>query len=262
MVFALEPEAAGYRFSRDLTECAHVLIGDFGGGTSDFSVLRFQPAGAGQVESLSHVGVGIAGDAFDFRIIDHAVSPLLGKGDTYKVFGNELPVPPEYFAAFARWHRLSLMRTPRMMRDIESVAQMTMKPEKLRNLLRLIEQEKGYELYRAVSDVKARLSTQPEACLHFDQAGVVINTRISQSMFESWIAPDLARLDAAVGQALGRAGLDEAGIDRVFLTGGSSFVPAVRALFVSRFGKEKVSAGGEFVAVAEGLALIGLQQAR
>ena len=38
---ALEPEAAGYRFARGLTEPATVLIGDFGGGTSDFSVMRF-----------------------------------------------------------------------------------------------------------------------------------------------------------------------------------------------------------------------------
>ena len=38
---ALEPEAAGYRFARTLDGTATVLVGDFGGGTSDFSVLRF-----------------------------------------------------------------------------------------------------------------------------------------------------------------------------------------------------------------------------
>ena len=43
----------------------------------------------------------------------------------------------------------------------------------------------------------------------------------------------------------------------MFLTGGSSFVPAVRRLFEQRFGPQKVSGGGEFVSVAEGLALIG-----
>ena len=43
VTLALEPEAAGTRFARTLTEPATVLIGDFGGGTSDFSVLRFDP---------------------------------------------------------------------------------------------------------------------------------------------------------------------------------------------------------------------------
>jgi hypothetical chaperone protein len=45
----------------------------------------------------------------------------------------------------------------------------------------------------------------------------------------------------------------------VFLTGGTSFVPAVRRLFETRFGAEKLVAGGEFVSVAEGLALMGAQ---
>ena len=45
-------------------------------------------------------------------------------------------------------------------------------------------------------------------------------------------------------------------VDRVFLTGGTSLVPAVRRLFEERFGPHRVAAGGEFVSVAEGLALI------
>jgi hypothetical chaperone protein len=43
----------------------------------------------------------------------------------------------------------------------------------------------------------------------------------------------------------------------VFLTGGTSLVPAVRALFTRRFDPTKISGGGEFISVAEGLALIG-----
>jgi hypothetical chaperone protein len=46
----------------------------------------------------------------------------------------------------------------------------------------------------------------------------------------------------------------------VFLTGGTSFVPAVHALFTERFGAERVATGGELVSVAEGLALIGADQ--
>ena len=57
--------------------------------------------------------------------------------------------------------------------------------------------------------------------------------------------------------ALAEAGLRADAIDRVFLTGGTSLVPAVRGLFTGRFGAERVTGGGEFVSVAEGLALIG-----
>jgi hypothetical chaperone protein len=254
---ALEPEAAGYRFARGLTASATVLIGDFGGGTSDFSVLRFEPGSNRPVHALGHAGVGIAGDTFDFRIMDHVVSPRLGKGTTYRPGGTDLPVPPEYYSSFARWHRLSLMRAPKTMRDIEAVARSAQYPNRLHALLRLIRDELGYELYRTVSGVKADLSRSVSAVLRFKHEDFAIEETIARPDFEAWIAPDIARIAATVDLALSEAGLQQDAIDRVFLTGGTSLVPAVRGLFTDRFGPERVTGGDEFVSVAEGLALIG-----
>ena len=252
---ALEPEAAGWRFAHGLERPATVLVGDFGGGTSDFSVLRFVP---GQpVAQIGHSGVGIAGDMFDYRIIDKVVSPLLGKDDTYRVFGKDMPIPVEYFRSFARWHSLSLMRGPKTLREIGDVAKTAQHPERLRGLLALIEDEQGFPLYQAVSSVKAALSRDETAVLRFAHAGIAIDRTVSRSDFESWIAPDLLRMGTAVDRAMIAAELAPDAIDHVFLTGGTSFVPAVRRLFDDRFGPERVTAGGEFVSVAEGLALMG-----
>ena len=259
---ALEPEAAGYRFTRTLTAPATVLVGDFGGGTSDFSLLRFTPADPAPVRFLGQAGIGIAGDSFDFRIIDNAVSPLLGKGSNFLIMGKEMPVPIEYFSGFARWHRLSLMRTPKMLRDIEEVARYSADPTLLRNRIKLIEDEAGYQLYQTVSAVKAALSKSETARLHFVHEDFVIDRIIARTDFEAWIAPDLARIAATVDQALAQAHLDVSQVDRVFLTGGTSFVPAVQKIFSDRFGATKLSAGGEFVSVAEGLALIGRDRAQ
>ena len=252
---ALEPEGAGYRFARTLTRAATVLIGDFGGGTSDFSVLRFTP-GHG-VAALGHAGIGIAGDVFDYRIIDRVISPQLGKGGTYSVMGKDLPVPPEYYAQFARWHRLSLMRNPKTLRQIAEVAATAARPQQLRNLITLIEDELGYRLYQVVSAVKAELSASDHSRLVFKHGAIDIDITVARADFETWIAPDLAHLATTVDRALSEANLPADAIDHVVLTGGTSFVPAVRRLFDARFGPEKVTAGGEFVSVAEGLALIG-----
>jgi hypothetical chaperone protein len=259
---ALEPEAAGYRFTRSLDRAATVLIGDFGGGTSDFSVLRFEPGSPDPITALGQSGVGIAGDSFDARIMDHSVSPLLGRGSHYAPWGNALPVPAEWYSAFARWHRLSLMRSPRTLRDIAEVRRTADHPEMLDHLVRLIEDEQGYGLYRAVSDAKAALSTAETAILSFRHAGFSIEQPISRAAFNGWIAPDLVRLDAAIGEAVAASGLADEAVDRVFLTGGTAFVPAVRALFDRRFGAARVAGGGEFVSVAEGLALIGGDRVR
>ena len=250
----LEPAAAGHRFASGLTEEATVLVADFGGGTSDFSLLRFEPGG---VTPLGHAGVGVAGDAFDFRIIDHVVSPLLGKGGTYNVMGTDLPIPPGWYTSFARWHLLSLMRAPRTLRDIADVARNAAEPERLHQLVQLIEDEVGYELYRAISGVKAALSTKPRARLQFRHADFSVDAEIARTDFEAWIAPELAQIGMAVDAALADAAITAKQVDRVFLTGGTSLVPAVRRLFEKRFGKARVMAGGEFVSVAEGLALMG-----
>jgi hypothetical chaperone protein len=256
---ALEPAAAGHRFAARLDRPATVLVADFGGGTSDFSVLRFDPGPPRRVAALGHAGVGIAGDAFDQRIIDRAVAPRLGKGDSYRVMGKPLPVPPGWYSSFARWHMLSLMRAPRVLRDIAEVARTAEHPERLRWLIRLIEEEAGYALYRAVSSAKAALSREEAAVLEFRHGDFSLREPIARADFETWIAPELKRIGAAVDAALADAALTPEAIDRVFLTGGTSLVPAVRRLFEARFGAERLEGGGEFVSVAEGLALMGAE---
>ena len=212
------------------------------------------------VQPIGHAGVGIAGDVFDYRIISQVISPLLGKDDTFRVMGKDMPVPVAYFTSFAQWHRLSLMRNPKTMREIEDVARTAQHPERLRRLIGLIQDEQGFPLYQAVSSVKAALSHAETAALRFDHAGFTIEQVVTRADFERWIAPDLLRIGSAIDQALADAGVAE--IDHVFLTGGTSFVPAVRRLFEARFGAERVTTGGEFVSVAEGLALMGAGSAK
>ena len=132
----------------------------------------------------------------------------------------------------------------------------------LDHLVRLIEDEQGYGLYRAVSDAKAALSSNETARLSFRHAGFIMERTISRAEFDTWISADLRRLNAAISEALVQAAMKDASIDRVFLTGGTAFVPAVRRLFEQRFGAGRVAGGSEFVSVAEGLALIGADRLR
>jgi hypothetical chaperone protein len=259
--YAYEPIAAAFFFARTLTSDATVLVGDFGGGTSDFSVVRFHREG-GDIRStaLSNAGVGVAGDAFDYRIIDHLVSPELGRGSSYKAFDNVLPIPNRYFTAFARWEQLALLRASRDMRDIRALVRTSTEPAKLAALVEVLDDNHGYRLYQAVSRLKEALSTEDEAVFLFKAGSVRIERPVRRAMFESWIQPELARIEQAVDEAMSRAGLDAQDVDRVFLTGGSSFVPAVRRIFARRFGEAKLEGGGELVSIASGLAYMGVER--
>jgi hypothetical chaperone protein len=256
--YAYEPVAAAFFFARKLAADATVLVGDFGGGTSDFSIVRFHREG-GEIRStaLANAGVGVAGDAFDYRIIDNLVSPQLGRGSSYKAFDNILPIPNRYFTAFARWEQLALLRASRDMRDIRSLVRTALEPAKIARLVEILDHNHGYHLYQAVSRFKEALSTSPDATFLFEAGSVRIEQRVARDQFDAWIASELAAVEGAVDEALSRAGLEAEAIDRVFLTGGSSFVPAVRRLFARRFGEAKLESGGELISIASGLAYMG-----
>lgn len=257
--YAYEPVGAAFFFARQLKRDATVLVADFGGGTSDFSLVRFERDADGTLRStpLSRSGVGLAGDAFDYRIIDQLVSPELGKGSDYRSFSNRLPIPQRYYAAFARWDQLALLRASKDMRDIRALERTAVEPDKIAALIEVLDGNHGYALYRSVSALKEALSSQDEATFRFEAGSVQIEQRVARTDFEAWIAPELGAIETAVAEALERAGLTEDGVDRVFLTGGSSFVPAVREIFLRRFGSAKIESGGEFESIASGLALIG-----
>jgi hypothetical chaperone protein len=124
-------------------------------------------------------------------------------------------------------------------------------------MIALIEHEQGFPLYDAVGRLKRALSSETRAEFRFEGGGVEITAQVDRADFEAWIAPDLARIEAALDAALAKAAIEPARIDRVFLTGGSSLIPAIRALFDRRFGEERIATGGELTSIAHGLALIG-----
>lgn len=255
---AYEPLGAAYWYARDLGRDETVLVADFGGGTSDFSVIRFTRDGKGRLKGtpLAHTGVGIAGDTFDYRIIDHLVAPQLGKGSHYRSFDKSLPFPSYVHAAFARWHQLSWLKAPQTMRELRDLAAMSEDPDAIEKLIAFLDFDLGFELYQAVSKVKARLSSADEAELEFDSHGVRLAGRVTRAAFEGFIADDLRRMDGAVEAALAAAGCGAADIDAVFMTGGTSYVPAVRRLFTDRFGPDRLHVGEAFQSVASGLALV------
>ncbi len=257
----MEPIAAAYYYAHKQKRASTVLVGDFGGGTSDFSIVYFEPAPGGiQARPIAFSGVGIAGDTFDYRIIDRVVAPVLGKGSQYKSFEKLLEMPLSYYHNFARWSDLCLMRSSGTVAELKRLAGASLEPEKIERLVALIEGNAAYTLYKAVSETKTQLSHADSARLLFSASGVEVDACIARAEFERWIAKDLASIAACIDDVLAKAGLAEDAIDRVFLTGGTSFVPAVRRMFAERFGVEKVDSGDEFVSIANGLALIGEEE--
>jgi hypothetical chaperone protein len=257
-----EPLGAAYWYARELQKPQTVLVADFGGGTSDFSVMQFDRSnGVLKAESLAHDGVGIAGDTFDYRIIDAVVAPKLGKNARYRSFQKWLPVPQHFFAAFSRWHQLSWLKSAKVLADLDDIRDNSDEPEKLDDLRTMIDHDLGLDLYAAITKAKAELSSQDNTDFVFDRAGVKLSAKINRTDFEAWIKSDLEEIAAAMNRALQAAGCRDADIDAVFMTGGTSHVQAVRKLFSERFGEKRIHTGNAFQSVASGLALVARDRA-
>jgi hypothetical chaperone protein len=260
ILYVYEPLAAAFSYASRIVDPATVLVADFGGGTSDFSVVRIGGPGEPQrCRPLHHAGIGIAGDRFDRRIIDKVVLPMLGQGGTYRSFDKTLEIPRGYFADFADWSRLALMRNRKTLAELDRLRRSATDPEAIGRMITIVEAELGYQLYESVGRLKRDLSSAETAVFRFDGGGMSIEADVARADFESWIAPDVDRIAATVDAAVAGAGIDAAQIDRVFLTGGTSLTPRVRRLFVERFGEERIVAGGELTSIADGLARIGAE---
>src|SRR5262245_54420976 len=159
--YVYEPVAAAFYFAQNLKSDATVLVADFGGGTTDYSLIRFEThAGRLTATPIGHSGVGVAGDHFDFRMIDNIVSPEIGKGSSFKSFDKVLEVPSSYYANFGRWNQLSIFKTSREYAELKKLVRTSLEPEKLETFIDLVDHDEGYPLYQAVSATKMALSSQ------------------------------------------------------------------------------------------------------
>ena len=248
VVFEYEPVGAAARYAARLDREEQIVVADFGGGTTDFSVVRV-PSG----RVLATGGIGVSGDAFDARVIDAIVAPAMGRGTRYRdEMGAEAPVPAWLYGHLRRWHYLSFLKDEATLRLLDRVTRGAVEPARFARLVRVVEDDLGLVLHRAVEGAKVRLSSRDADRVALD--AIELDLAITRAGFEDWIGDDLAAIEAVLDDVLARAGVADRDVDRVFATGGTSLVPAVRARLAARFGDDKLVGGEELTSVAWGLA--------
>lgn len=260
--FELEPIAAtlAYRSTLAPEEKKLALMGDFGGGTSDFCIMRLKGGDMTEEEKCKSVlavgGVYIGGDTFDGRIMWSKVTQLFGRDTTYRsMTGESHPFPVHLVRTLCNWHQIPFLRERRTMQSIREIRSVSSNPDLVDNLENLILENKGFMIFQAIERAKKELTTESETTIQYSDRILTINEPVSRIEFEDMIKGDLAAITKCVDTTLSKAGVDAKDIDVVLLTGGSSFIPAVRRLFVKRFGDNRVVQLDAFTSVAHGLAL-------
>ena len=261
VTFELEPVAAAYQYETQLDHDELVLIGDFGGGTSDFTLAHLGPGRkrTGRNPVVGTSGVAIAGDTFDSRIMMNLVAPNLGLGTHYVSLGKALPVPVWLYSQLSSWHRTFFLKDPKTMSVLREVKNQATEPDKVAALIQIISENLGYALYRAVESTKVELTANEDAGFSFAHSAVNLEDTLERWRFESWIQGDIQNIATCVKSLINQHNVSPGDIGSVFLTGGSSFVPYVRRFFAKTFGSHKLKGGEELTTVAKGLALRALE---
>lgn len=260
IIFEFEPIGAAYYYEKQLDHDELVLIGDFGGGTSDFSLVHLQAAKKGNTKILGTDGVAIAGDTFDSRIVRNLVAPYLGFKSYYRALDKLLEMPYWIYEKLGRWHHVSFLKSRETMNMLRELRGQAVDQKKIDALIYLIKEDLGYKLYGAVEQTKIELSDKEKSRFVFKEILPFIEEMVARENFDVWINKDIEAITSCIDRLMDNCGVCAKDIGSVFLTGGSSFVPAVRNIFKQRFGADRLRGGEELTTVAKGLALRGLDR--
>lgn len=256
--FLIEPIAAALTYEASLARDEVVLVADFGAGTTDLTVMHLGPSRRGHGERRGDVvassGVYVGGDRFDSAIMKHKLLRYFGQGSTWHPGQNSkrMEMPSYVSNRLLSWNEMSLIREKKTRELIDMMLETSDRKPAIEALHDLVMYNLGFRLYRAIEQAKVTLSTADEARIDFEEERVHIHETVTRAEFEAASAHLIVELEACVDEVLERlpAGLR---IDSVFLTGGTSHVPAVKRLFARKFGAERLRTADAFTSVAEGL---------
>ena len=258
--FQLEPIAAALHYESSLTKEKLVLVADIGGGTSDFTIMKLSPDKKNEInrqkDILASAGVYIGGDSFNSDIMRWKLLKYFGYESEIKTLsGKTLPFPSDLLSQICRWQDVSFIKNRETEILLDNILYESTNKEAVIRLQTLISEDLGYLLFQEIERAKIALSTLEQIPIIFNKSKININEAINRSEFEELIDDRLKKISASVEEVIKDAGISTELIDAVFITGGSSLVPAVRNIFAEKFGEEKIVSSDSFTSVASGLAL-------
>lgn len=255
--FQYEPIAAALDYEQSVGAEELALIVDIGGGTSDFSIVRVSPerrdAFDRKEDILANAGVHVGGTDFDRLLSMASVMRALGYLTPTKDGKRNLPAG--YYVDLATWQRINLLYTPKAMTELRQLRYEAAKPKLVERMIDIVAHRQGHALAGGVEQAKIDLTQHPETAVRLALSDEMLSVDIMRVAFEEAVTQAIDRVRSTVVEMLEQAHLPASRIDTIFLTGGSTAVPLLRAEILGLFPGAKVVAGDMFGSVGLGLAL-------
>ena len=258
--YRLEPIAAALDYERHMPAPGNVLVVDIGGGTSDFSVLRLDPARSAAPDRskdvLATTGIHIGGTDFD-RLLDlDTVMPLLG----YRHCGpSGRPVPNGPFFDLSTWHLIHQSYTRKALHFARELWTDYADLSLHKRLLEVLEWQHGHRILSCVEQAKIACSTHgTDSTIALDFVERGLKTHMSDQGLHDAVHGAVGQIVACAMACVQASGLS--GVDAVYLTGGSSALRPLVSAIQAALPYARLIEGNRFGGVAAGLAVAGANQ--
>jgi hypothetical chaperone protein len=257
--FQYEPIAAGFLYEQTIKEPEIVLIGDFGGGTSDFTLMQLDQKKINLKERKSDIirtgGLHIGGDDFDADIMWSKLVSYFGYGLKYDSYGKMLDLPVHIFRTLCEWEQMAFLKEGKIRKQLDSYYMYTKNNPALQRLMSLIDNNLGFSLFQSIERAKIDLSKTEQSRILFSQSALEVNETLEREEFNKFIEERIEAIENFLSEFLKSSNTDIEKISNVFITGGTSSSQAVLNIFKKRFADHKIRSGDNFNSVAQGLAL-------
>ena len=246
--FEYEPIGAAWEYSQENNQKKNIFVFDFGGGTLDFSVVRFPDK-----KVLATFGLPIGGDLFNTNLFNAYLANFFGQGSTHGY--AQLPLPRYIYDQLSHWYTISMMKTAAFESTLENLSFMCSNPSALSALKSLVFNNLGFALYEEIDRVKKSLSFTEKEKLNFIAKDIEIMKILSRNQFEQVIENELSEINQGIEKTLNEANIKADEVDIVVTTGGSSLIPIVQSLLKNKFKTSQIASRNTYTSVATGLAL-------
>jgi hypothetical chaperone protein len=256
VLFQLEPIAAALDYEQRLTKESTVLVVDLGGGTSDFTVVRLGPERMRHADRsrdiLATTGVHIGGTDYDRQLNLAQVMPLLG----YKHIGPEQrEVPSRVFFDLATWHLIHWQYQPKAIAHAKTLRSNYSDLRLYERLMQVLTERHGHLVAHEVEQAKIRCSvSRADTGIDLSVIDRGLQARLSAGDMQAQLQDLLGRTVACARECVQSAGLTDASLDAIYLTGGSSALSTFQQTLHAAFAGVPVVEGDLFGGVALGLA--------
>lgn len=260
IAYQMEPIAAALDYEQRVAKETTALVVDIGGGTSDFTVIRLNPARSAQsdrtADILATTGVHIGGTDFD-RLLDLAtVMPHLG----YKHVGTGgRIVPSSVFFDLSTWHLIHQAYTRKSMHFAKELWTDYTDQALHRRLMDALEEQHGHRMLASVEAAKIACSISGDsAVVNLDFLDRSLAPTVDAVNMEAALHASLAQVVQCAQDCVAAAGLSA--VDAVYLTGGSSALRTLIEALRQAMPEATLVEGNRFGGVAAGLAWAGAVQ--